>query len=153
MAALTPKQEAFCQAYIETGNASEAYRRAYPKALNWAPSSVWAKASNLLATDKVRARVGELQSAAAANHEVTVESIARELDAAAKDAREFKQAGAIVAALMGKAKLYGLVINKHEQVNELTDEQRDRRIQQLLDERERARAAEAARGTEAVTRH
>ena len=26
---LTPKQEAFVLAYIETGNASEAYRRAY----------------------------------------------------------------------------------------------------------------------------
>ena len=26
---LTPKQEAFCLAYMETGNASEAYRRAY----------------------------------------------------------------------------------------------------------------------------
>lgn len=29
MASLTIKQEAFCQAYIETGNASEAYRTAY----------------------------------------------------------------------------------------------------------------------------
>ncbi|MGU9998175.1 terminase small subunit, partial [Bordetella avium] len=27
--ALTPKQEAFALAYVETGNASEAYRRAY----------------------------------------------------------------------------------------------------------------------------
>lgn len=26
---LTPKQEAFAQAYVETGNASGAYRRAY----------------------------------------------------------------------------------------------------------------------------
>ena len=26
---LTPKQERFCQVYIETGNASEAYRAAY----------------------------------------------------------------------------------------------------------------------------
>ena len=26
---LTPKQEAFCYGYIETGNASEAYRKAY----------------------------------------------------------------------------------------------------------------------------
>ena len=26
---LTPKQEAFILAYLETGNASEAYRRAY----------------------------------------------------------------------------------------------------------------------------
>jgi len=29
MISLTIKQEAFCQAYIETGNASEAYRTAY----------------------------------------------------------------------------------------------------------------------------
>ncbi|SQE31532.1 Terminase small subunit [Mannheimia haemolytica] len=29
MTELTPKQEAFCLAYIETGNASEAYRQAY----------------------------------------------------------------------------------------------------------------------------
>lgn len=29
MTGLTIKQEAFCQAYIETGNASEAYRTAY----------------------------------------------------------------------------------------------------------------------------
>ena len=27
--ALTPKQDAFACAYVETGNASEAYRRAY----------------------------------------------------------------------------------------------------------------------------
>lgn len=27
--ALTPKQARFCQAYLETGNASEAYRQAY----------------------------------------------------------------------------------------------------------------------------
>ncbi|MEM8160551.1 terminase small subunit, partial [Morganella morganii] len=27
--ALTVKQEKFCQAYVETGNASEAYRSAY----------------------------------------------------------------------------------------------------------------------------
>ena len=26
---LTPKQEKFCQVFIETGNASEAYRQAY----------------------------------------------------------------------------------------------------------------------------
>jgi len=31
---LTPKQEAFALAYVETGNASEAYHRAYPPAKN-----------------------------------------------------------------------------------------------------------------------
>lgn len=36
---LTPKQETFCLAYIETGNASEAYRQAYD-AENMKPDTV-----------------------------------------------------------------------------------------------------------------
>ena len=31
---MTPKQELFAQAYIETGNASEAYKRAYDTQAN-----------------------------------------------------------------------------------------------------------------------
>ena len=38
---LTPKQEAFCRAYVETGNASEAYRQAYPTSLTWTDAGVW----------------------------------------------------------------------------------------------------------------
>ena len=68
---LTPKQEAFIQAYIETGNASEAYRRAYPRSKQWKKKTVWEKASRLMG--KVRARVDELQDKAAEAHQVTVE--------------------------------------------------------------------------------
>ena len=53
---LTPKQEAFCLAYIETGNASEAYRRAYD-AEKMKPPVINVKACQLLAEDKIAVRV------------------------------------------------------------------------------------------------
>jgi phage terminase small subunit len=57
---LTPKQEAFCLTYFDTSNASEAYRKAYSPA-RATPKTINEKASRLLAQDKVRARIGELQ--------------------------------------------------------------------------------------------
>lgn len=62
MTKLTPKQEAFCQAYVETGNASEAYRRAYPRAKNWKPETVHKRASELLANGEVLGRLKALQA-------------------------------------------------------------------------------------------
>jgi phage terminase small subunit len=59
--ALTPKQEAFCLAYIQTGNASEAYRRSYD-ATKMKDKTVWEKASVLLSDGKVSARVKELRA-------------------------------------------------------------------------------------------
>ena len=45
---LTIKQEAFARAYVETGNASEAYRRAY-NAENMKQESIAVRACELLA--------------------------------------------------------------------------------------------------------
>src|ERR1035437_10185598 len=61
---LTQRQEAFCLAFVETGNASEAYRRAY-KPRRMSAKSVHEKASHILAEGKVQARVAELREAAA----------------------------------------------------------------------------------------
>lgn len=60
---LTPKQEAFCLAYIETGNASEAYRQAYPRARNWKPETVHREAHALLNNPKISTRLDELKAA------------------------------------------------------------------------------------------
>lgn len=60
MAGLTPKQEAFCQAYIETGNASEAYRTAYA-ADRMKPEAVHVQASKLQDNPKIALRLKELQ--------------------------------------------------------------------------------------------
>lgn len=105
---LTPKQEAFARAYVETGNASEAYRRAYNVGEKTKPETVWRKASEVLADGKVTARVRELQGKAAQKVSITVESLATELEEARQIAIKEKQSSAAVSATMGKAKLFGL---------------------------------------------
>ena len=110
---LTPKQEAFAIAYIETGNASEAYRKAY-NVNGKSDNAVHVEASRLLATPKVSLRVKELQAAHQARHNVTVDSLTKELEDARDLATKNKQPSAIVQAVMGKAKIHGMLTDKHE---------------------------------------
>ncbi|MFB5077446.1 terminase small subunit [Raoultella sp. C349492] len=109
MARLTPKQEAFCQAYIETGNASEAYRTAYA-ADKMKPEAVHVQAFKLQGNPKIALRIKELQGEIKQRHNVTVDSLLAELEEARKAAlaAETPQSSAAVAATMGKAKLVGL---------------------------------------------
>lgn len=76
---LTQKQEAFCLAYVETGNASEAYRRSYDVGEDTKPESIWVNASKLMSDAKVLQRVDELRAKAAARAEITQERVLREL--------------------------------------------------------------------------
>jgi phage terminase small subunit len=103
---MTPKQEAFAQAYIETGNASEAYRRSY-NAENMKPESIYVNASKLLADAKVAQRVDQLKAMHLTRHEMTVDDIARLLKEDREFARECETPAAAVSASMGLAKLYG----------------------------------------------
>jgi phage terminase small subunit len=113
--ALTPKQEAFAQAYIETGNASEAYRRSYD-ASGMKPESINRKAKELLDNGKIAARLAELRASAVERHQLTVDDIIRELEEARTMAMtgERPQTAAMVAATMGKAKVLGLITDKAE---------------------------------------
>lgn len=60
MIKLTPKQEAFALAYIETGNASEAYRRVY-KVDAMKPESVNRSAFKLIEHVKIASRIAALR--------------------------------------------------------------------------------------------
>ncbi|WP_312450076.1 terminase small subunit [Stutzerimonas nitrititolerans] len=106
---LTPKQEAFCSAYLETGNASEAYRRAY-NAENMKAATIAVKASELLANGKVAVRLAEMREATAKRNQITVDDLLRELEEARTKALncENPQSSAAVSATLGKAKLLGL---------------------------------------------
>lgn len=106
---LTPKQEAFARAYVETGNASEAYRRAYD-AENMKREGIAVEACKLLDNPKVARMVEMLKEDALQRHRVTVDDLLRELEEAriAAYQQEKPQASAMVAASMGKAKLLGL---------------------------------------------
>lgn len=103
---LTPKQEAFCLAYMENGNASKAYRKTY-KADAMKPESVNRLAFALLQNVKITSRLEELREIAAKRHEVTVDSLLAELDEARELARELAKPEAMVSATMGKAKICG----------------------------------------------
>ena len=84
---LTPKQEKFCQVYIETGNASEAYRQAY-NASRTKPEVVAVKASQMLANGKVAVRIDALRALHQKRHEITVDDLVAELEEARKLAFE-----------------------------------------------------------------
>lgn len=106
---LTPKQEAFCLAYIETGNASEAYRLAY-NAERMKAETINRRAKEMLDNGKITARVSELQDTHIERHKLTVDDLLKELEDARQAAltAETPQSSAAVAATMGKAKLLGL---------------------------------------------
>ena len=115
MAELTQKQENFCLAYVETGNASEAYRRAYD-ASNMSQGVINNKASLLLAKGDIRVRLEQLQNQAQQRHQLTVDDLLAELE----DARQLAAGGerpqctAMVSATLGKAKLLGYLDRKPE---------------------------------------
>lgn len=60
---LTPKQEKFCLVYLETGNASEAYRQAY-STRRMSENSIYVEASKKLKLPNISLRLKKLNEAA-----------------------------------------------------------------------------------------
>ena len=78
MKGLTIKQENFCNYYIESGNASDAYRRAY-SCEKMRDKQVWEESCKLLSNPKVTQRVNELQEEQKGKSDITKERILQEL--------------------------------------------------------------------------
>jgi phage terminase small subunit len=111
---MTIKQELFAQAYIETGNASEAYKRAYNTQAN--ANTINRKASQLLKHPEVIKLLADLQAIHRQRHTITIDHILQELEQSRLLALENVQCSAAISATMGKAKLLGL--DKKAGVNE-----------------------------------
>lgn len=107
-AELTQKQEAFALAYVETGSAAEAYRRAYDVKAATQHSTIYSAASRLMADSKVCARVAELQDQAATLSLYTVKQAFEEYEVARQLALQEENPSAAVSAVNGKVKLFGL---------------------------------------------
>ena len=116
---LTPKQEEFCRGYLETGNASEAYRRAY-NAANMKEETIWRKAKECMDNGKVTARLSELQAQSAEKHDITIERLTKmALDAYEASQIPGRATGQMQTSAMVKAaeflgKLHGLIVDKSE---------------------------------------
>lgn len=104
---LTQKQEAFCIAYMETGNASEAYRQAYDTSA-MTPASVNRCAKSTMDNTKIVSRLAELRAPIIEKAQITVEDLLKELEEARKLAIDTETPSAAVSATMGKAKLLGM---------------------------------------------
>lgn len=111
---MTPKQELFAQAYLETSNASEAYKRAYNTQAN--ANTVNRKASQLLKHPEVIKLLADLQAIHRQRHKLTIDDLLQELEQSRLLALENIQCSAAISATMGKAKLLGL--DKKAGVNE-----------------------------------
>ena len=111
---LTLKQEAFAMAYIESGNASMAYKAVYNVNGNTSDNTISVEACKLRNTPKITLRILELQELAQVRHSITVDSLTDELEFARVTALENGQASAAVSASMAKAKLHGLLTDKAE---------------------------------------
>jgi phage terminase small subunit len=104
---LTPKQEKFCQQFISTGNASEAYRQSYDCS-RMKKENVGRRAKELIDNSKVAARIGRLQEEGRKRHDVTVASLTEQLQDAYGLAIQTGHAAAAVGVTWALAKLHGL---------------------------------------------
>lgn len=105
---LTPKQESFCLVFIETGNASEAYRRSY-SASNMKPAVINVQACKMLSSPKIAVRVNELRAELVERHRFTIDDMVKQLDEDRVFARELETPAAAISASMGKAKVLGFL--------------------------------------------
>jgi len=76
MGKLTPKQNKFAEEYVNTGNASEAYRRVYDVAKTTSNEVIAVKASELLSNGNISVRVQELKTKEAEAFQITRKEVA-----------------------------------------------------------------------------
>lgn len=78
MSKLTIKQENFCNYYLECGNASEAYRRAF-SCKNMKPETINRNAFDLLNNNKIATRIKEFQEQLQKKSDITKDEAVKEL--------------------------------------------------------------------------
>lgn len=129
MADLTAKQEAFCLAYLETGNASEAYRRVY-NASAMKTTTINRNAKVLLGGNKIATRIATLRAPAIQAAQMTVEGHLKRLLELSKAAEDEGKYAAAVTAEMARGKVSGFYIDKIQAevtVNGMAERMRQRK--------------------------
>jgi len=107
---LTQKQEKFCIAYIETGNASESYRRSFACERS-KPETINRMAKELIDLPKITARLQELRAPAVKNAQVTLEQHLNDLKRLRDLAESSEKYGPAVTAEMARGKASGLYVD------------------------------------------
>lgn len=131
---LTLKQEAFCQAFVQSGNADDAYRKVYDCSKDSKDGTIRKEAHKLLRLEHILKRLIELRSK---SEQVAIYGL-NEAMAEARAAYDLALAtgtpSAMVAATQLRAKLAGILVEKREVTNtvkELPNDELDRRIREV----------------------
>lgn len=103
---LTPKEEAFCRAYLRTGYGAAAYRAAYNVGEKTKANTVYTLASKLLAKGKIAARIREIMDGEA---DVTLGEIVNGFKVARQIAIEDRVPSAITGAVTALARVKGFL--------------------------------------------
>lgn len=108
---LTPKQEAFCLAYLETGCASKAYRQVYDAA-RMQPKTVQNKASLLLQNEKVKGYLAALRQPVRESAQLSLAGHLQELKALRDRAKEEGKYAPAIQAEVARARAAGLYVDR-----------------------------------------
>jgi len=117
---LTPKQERFCQEYTIDGNATGAARRA-----GYSAKTAHVQGPRLLGNVSVKARIAELQAAAANRAEVSINDVIAMLLDDHRAARAAGQYGPAVRAVELLGRRLGMFVDRYEvsEVQKLSDDE------------------------------
>ena len=110
---LTLRQENFCLAYVETGNATEAYRRSYSWK-NMKESTLNRRAKFMIDHNKIKARIEELREPIIEKVLVTFEGHLSDLKELRDKSVKAKQFGSAVTAEVSRGKAAGFYVDRHE---------------------------------------
>lgn len=118
---LTAQQEQYAQNLAAGLPQAEAYRKAYPKSVEWKETALWSEASRSARNPLIAARVKEIREPAVARVQEEIVYTAKVAMEEAREALELakktQQPGSMVAAVQLRAKLNGLLIERREQGN------------------------------------
>lgn len=113
MSGLTIKQENFCLAYVETSNASEAYRHVYD-CTKMKEATINRAAKELMDNPKITARLAELRKAAAEATQLTLTTHLSKLAELRDKAAGAQQFSAAITAEISRGKAGGLYVDRAE---------------------------------------
>ena len=106
---LTAKQESFCQAVLNPDNSqTEAYILAYETSPETSRKQLYERASRLMASSKIKARIEELRTAEYLSKPWSIDQLRASLRIVSMDASDAGQHGASIRALEMIGKLDGL---------------------------------------------
>lgn len=134
---LSKKERDFCDAYIDCGNLTEAYRRSYD-VRTVAPDHVRYLARDLFKKSHIRTTVNRLRqediAKRANSREITLETTVNDLTDAAEFAKACDSPNALVSAIMGRAKVLGHVIDKKDiSINGTLRSMSDRELREFIE--------------------